>query len=97
MTSVIADRAYGSSKNIKYLQQNSIIGYILLFSSRSGKIQALMQKSFQYDKDNQEYICPSGIAMKGWKSGDRMIYKISDVICKNCSQNIQCSIPKKTN
>ena len=95
MTSVIADRAYGSSKNIKYLQQNSIIGYIPLFSSRSGKIQALMQKGFQYDKDTQEYICPSGIAMKGWKSGDRMIYKISDVICRNCSQNIHCSIPKR--
>jgi hypothetical protein len=94
MKSVIADRAYGSSKNIKHLQLNSITGYIPLFSSRSGKIQSLVQKGFQYNKDNQEYICPSGIVMKGWKSGDRMIYKISDSICRNCSKKTQCSIPE---
>lgn len=92
--SVIAHRGYGSSENIKYLQEQNITGYIPLFSRRSGQIQSLVQQGFKYNKDKEEYICPTGIVMKGWKSGDRMIYKISDNICKNCSLETQCGIYK---
>ncbi len=71
-----------------------LVSYIPLFSRRSGQIQSLVQQGFKYNKDKEEYICPTGIVMKGWKSGDRMIHKISDNICKNCSLETQCGIYK---
>lgn len=55
----IADRGYGSGHIISSLQAIGIKAYIPLFSSRSGESTNSVVPGFQYNKEQNTYICPS--------------------------------------
>lgn len=99
---VVADAGYGSEENYQLLANRNIEGYIkhnqFDRSQRSKNFDAFKSDNFQYDKQRDMIICPSGKPMKpigesyrttanGFKQ--KMI-KYQAVKCHGCPLREQC-------
>ncbi|GAN28253.1 transposase DDE domain protein [Legionella pneumophila] len=91
LSETIADRAYGSGEIISFLRQQTLTTYIPLFSSRSGSSENSVVEGFQYDQENNQYVCPQNVLLKPCKSqGDTTMYISSTKDCKQCSFASSC-------
>ena len=101
---IAADSGYSSYDNYEYLRKNKKIGYIPDQNFRKdlkGNKQPYHQDNFQYDKNNDKYICPEGKILElykerrkdyGYRKFQIKIYKGKD--CPNCSKKSLCTRQK---
>ncbi len=95
----IADRGYGSGHIISSLQAVGIKPFIPLFSTRSGGSTNSVIPGFQYNNEQNTYICPANFALKPGKvtPQDYVLYHSSVTNCRNCPIKENCLAPKKKN
>jgi len=96
---IIADRGYGSAKNLEYLDEKKIESNIPLWSRRSGaKVLEEFKKGFIYDSNNQEAKCPAGHKMdySYQELNDRVVFKVINKICKVCPKKEFCYLDSQT-
>jgi len=98
---IAADSGYSSYDNYEYLKKNKKIGYIPDKNFRKdlkGNKQPYRQDNFQYDKNNNKYICPEGKSLNlskirrkdcGYRKFQIKIYKGKD--CPGCSKKSLCT------
>jgi transposase len=95
---VKADAGYFSQGNIEYCEDNQITAYIPdemksveERQARKNEIPKYDRRNFQYDKDNNRFICPEGKALKldGKRKGSAVIYIGTE--CENCQEKALCT------
>lgn len=100
---IIADAGYGSEENYDYITASNIGNYVKynMFDSENTnehKKKIFLSDHFEYDKDNDQYKCPSGQILdfyrikeiqtdNGYKS-ERRVYKSRS--CQQCSYKGSC-------
>ncbi len=105
---VYADAGYGSIENYEYLNKKEIDGYVPDQYHRQRKkeqmndklITTYRQKDFKYNKEKDEYICPSGQVLKYVRTSKTTVYRNRAKIyagtnCKTCPTKMKCTKAKK--
>ena len=90
---IIADRAYGSIGNIKYLQENGMTTYIPLFHIDAGEPNRIaVQTGFKFSISDNTCECPEGHTFKGSQlpKSDTIRYTTKKTICVNCPVAKSC-------
>ena len=93
---IVADRRYGTIDNVVGVEQNGIRAFFPLHAeaARSRSTQNRFPASwFQYDADNDSYICPQGERLPYHSTDDRQQrynYKAPDAVCAACEVRAQC-------
>ena len=96
---VLADSGYASYKNLQYLEDKDIEGYIpdqILQSISKGRLKnaEFNKNNFKYDSKKDCYICPTGQELR-YQKYDRKrgiycgIYKCFS--CDKCSRKLECT------
>lgn len=99
---LVADTAYGSAENLAWLtKQRSIIPFIPLIDKSERKDGTFSRSDFEWDEDNDRYICPEGKYLlqsrrnysdprrKEPKTGRRR-YRATKAICETCPSKPKC-------
>lgn len=100
VTTILADKGYYSRQNIKDTQDLGISTLVPKTDTSGSEKKGIFNKSlFQYNEDNDVYICPAGNELqhrfKAIEGGlDIKIYFIG-MACKNCTIRSQCTRSKK--
>jgi hypothetical protein len=100
VTTILADKGYYSRQNIKDTQDLGISTLVPKTDTSGSEKKGTFNKSlFQYNEDNDVYICPAGNELqhrfKAIEGGlDIKIYFIG-MACKNCTIRSQCTRSKK--
>ncbi len=96
---VTADKGYYSSVEIKKCVDDNIETIVPLRNTATKKKikdAKFSKNQFQYDKDNDCYICPNNQILANsktqYKRNNRMldVYRLSSVICKSCPLKSSC-------
>ena len=99
VTTVAADKAYGTGENYKYLSEQDITPCISHKVNKSNCDPDFDHDKFEYDKINNRYICPAGNYLKFAQKKEkenRTVYKIDREICEQCPYFEKCVSSKKT-
>lgn len=93
---VVADTRFGTVPNVVSIEQNGIRAFIPLHTEAkrtSGKKQTFPSNMFQFDPEQNIYICPQGQTLHFYTTDNhsqRIVYKASDLICQACPVKSQC-------
>lgn len=98
-----ADTAYGNAENLGWLvRKRSIIPFIPVIDKSERTDGTFSRSDFEWDEDNDQYICPEGHALKqyrrnysdpnrGKNTGGRKKYRALKATCQICpSREICC-------
>ncbi len=99
---LVADTAYGSAENLAWLvKKREIIPFIPLIDKSERKDGTFSRSDFEWDEDNDRYICPEGEHLvatrrnysdprrKEPKKGRRK-YRATKVLCSACPSKPNC-------
>jgi len=96
---VVADKAYGTGENYKYLHEQSITPCISHKRKNCNRKPAFDNDKFLYDKNGDFYICPAENQLKfsHFKSDrNASIYKASRKTCQQCLHFHECVTSKNS-
>jgi transposase len=92
--SLAADSAYGSGKNLAWLVDDAKIApYIPVIDKSERKDGTFSRSDFNFDKENNNYICPNGKVLKTTGrvvNVDQHMYRASVPDCRVCSLKQKC-------
>ena len=89
ISEVTADRAYGSSENLKFLNGKRVKHYIPLWRPQVG--QGGQPEGFAYDSKKDRFRCPEGKYLEKCNTtGDVQLYRMSSKICSVCPRFHTC-------
>lgn len=97
---IVADRRFGTVENVVALEQNAVRAFIPLHTEAkrsSGKRKTFPANLFQYDPQQDSYICPQDQVLNFWITdthSQRRIYKAPDEVCAVCPVKAKCKIGK---
>jgi len=98
---IVADSKYGTIENYLSCHDRGIKAHMTDLKryqdNKGGKSGIFSSEKFEYDKENDCYICPAGEqlrALKLKKKRDSMDYIISKKLCNACSLKPQCTRSK---
>jgi transposase len=87
---VTADRGYGSSDNLIFLNKKGIKHYIPLWQQRVGK----QEDGFKYNPQKDRFRCPEGHYLYRLNNQDDLkMYTVSRKICVQCPRFSRCVSP----
>lgn len=92
----IADRGYGRGTTYEYFRSNGITTYIPLHSENLGEGK-ISRGEFQYDRENDRYLCPAGHYLYPYEKLEHGImkrYRVTGGHCKICPLRETC-LPDK--
>jgi transposase len=92
----IADKGYGRGPTYEYFRKNTITTYIPLHNESLGEGK-ISRGEFQYDRENDRYLCPAGHYLYPYEKLEHGImkrYRIKDGHCKTCPLRKTC-LPDK--
>jgi transposase len=99
---VVGDSAYGSEENYHYLEKEKIGNYLKyntyhIEKTKKYKSNPYRKENFPYDKEKDEYICPSGRRLNymGKKKEKTTTGFETDVKIYQCIDCAQCSLSDK--
>jgi hypothetical protein len=88
---VIADRGYGSGKNLLLLKEKGIESNIPLWSTKVGHSFNKADGRFAFDRSTMTAKCPEGHSMKQLKNdNESAMFVVSKKICEICPQYLSC-------
>ena len=92
---IIADAGYGSEENYQYLEDENLENYVKfnLFhkeQKRSWRKQRFRVENWEYDKENDEYICPANEKLEFIRDTHKKtdlgyVSELREYECQNCS------------
>jgi hypothetical protein len=94
---VLADTGYSGEAALQFLADNNIKGYI---PNKAGCRSRESREGFNYDKQNDRYICPEGKFLtfhnfkKAVNANTHKIYRTSVKDCRNCPFKDTCVNPQ---
>jgi transposase len=87
---VIADRGYGSGKNLLLLKEKGIESNIPLWSTKVGH-SFNKEEGFAFSRTTMTAVCPEGHPMKKIKNdNESSMFVLSKRICEICPQYLSC-------
>lgn len=93
-THVVADKAYGTASNYKYLHDRAQLPCIPHKRHNATNTKARPRSAFQYDKDADRYICPAGEVLERQSRRPnhrgQVIYRAPLSVCRACEQCEMC-------
>jgi len=95
----VADKAYGTGENYKYLHEQSITPCISHKRKNCNRDPAFSNNKFAYNKEQDFYTCPVGnqLKRKQFKSDkNAVIYKADRKICRQCPHFQKCVTSKNS-
>ena len=91
---VVADKAYGTTANYQYLQEQQILPCIPHKNHTATNTNAYPRSKFTYVAKSDHCICPAGEILKRQSSRPNMrgqvIYRVKASICRACDQCEAC-------
>ncbi len=100
VTTILADKGYYSRQDIKDTQDLGVSTLVPKTDTSGSEIKGIFNKSlFQYNQENDVYICPEGNELQHRLNSierglDIKIY-FNGMACKNCTIRSQCTRSKK--
>jgi transposase len=94
---LLADKAYWSGKNLRFLHQRGIIGHISRMNTKQQTEGLFSPEDFSFCPDKMELVCPHGQTSTSYreKPGKNGIeFKFTPSQCKNCPLKRQCTRSK---
>lgn len=95
LQSVGADQGFYSTENLKFLEEEKLIGYLPPRLQRN-HIQGYHQNRFRYDPQKDVFICPEGkiLEFKQYHSQYPHLkkYRARPKDCRICSQRVSCTV-----
>ncbi len=95
----VADKAYGTGENYKYLHEQGITPCISHKRKNCNRDPAFNNDKFSYDKEQDCYICPVGNQLKlrqFKRDKNATIYKADREICQQCQHFQKCVTGKSS-
>ena len=95
----IADKAYGTGENYKYLYEQGITPYISHQHQNCNRAPAFNKNRFSYNKEQDCYICPAGNRLKRSQfkhDKNATVYKADRKICQQCQHFQKCVTGKSS-
>jgi len=95
----VADKAYGTGENYKYLHEQGITACISHKRKNCNRDPAFGNDKFLYDKEHDFYLCPAGNQLKfsHFKCAkNASIYKAGRKACQECPQFHECVTSKNS-
>jgi transposase len=91
---VVADKAYGTAENYRYLQEQQILPCIPHKNHTATNKKAYPRSKFTYIHEADHYICPAGAILKRQSKKPnvrgQVIYRVNASICHACDQCEAC-------
>jgi len=100
------DNGYYSGKNLEVLEEKEIDAYVATGKgekkdkdSLENSSRKIVKSDFDYDKENDEFICPAGnsLILKGDRASGEKIYVAEKSACNNCTYKSRCCKSKQGN
>lgn len=97
---IVADRRFGTVENVVGLERNGVRALMPLHTEAkraSGKQNTFPTDLFQYDPEQDVYICPQGEVLRFYTNdyhSQRIIYKAHDKVCAACPVKKKCKTGK---
>jgi transposase len=96
---VVADRGYYNSEEIRSCEQANIVAYVAKPKTSSNKAKGQFDRSrFTYIKDDDEYECPAGerLTFRSERKEDgKQIRRYWSSVCGSCAIKSQCTTGKE--
>jgi len=95
----VADKAYGSGENYKYLYKQGITPCISHPRKNCNRDPAFSNDKFSYNKEQDCYICPVGNRLKRSqfkRDKNATVYKADRKICQQCQHFQKCVTGKSS-
>lgn len=98
---VVADAQYGTNDNFAACYQRGIRSHMADLRHTQTKVVArhgiFPEEQFQYDPENDRYICPAGKPLLRYEKLDRnyVVYRGSRQVCGGCALRTQCMRSKR--
>lgn len=104
---LVADTGYGGGRNLQYLEENQIDGYIPeshevhIGEKRRPRPDLFGKEDFQYDAKEDRYTCPEGKPLRPvarsrrktkYSQRDLIVYRTERGTCNLCPQREKCTI-----
>jgi len=98
---LIADTAYGTGPMLGWLVDRKIAPYIPVFDKAGRSDRTWSRADFEWDAENDQYICPEGHALKQFRrnysdpnrgpTGQGVArYRVLKLICQACPSKAKC-------
>jgi len=98
--SIAADKSYGTGPFLSWLLKREITPYIPVLDRKSQTFGKLTRDAFDYDADNDVYVCPEGHVLKLERTDLKTRvkkYKARKTTCRDCPLRSQCTdAPSRT-
>jgi transposase len=91
---VVADAKYGTMANYEFLDKTGMTAFIPPRNHRRGPSGIWGSDRFHYLKEQDIFMCPSGVPMKRFAhraSTQRVSYRVMPGSCKGCQFKAQCT------
>lgn len=96
-----ADKGYWFGKNLRFLQENNMIGHISWMKTKQQVSGLFTPEHFHFDLENMQVTCPNGIVSHSYRDRtkakeDRAGYefRFTKTQCQDCPLRAQCTTSK---
>jgi transposase len=96
-----ADKGYWFGKNLRFLQENHVVGHISWMKTKQQVSGLFTPEDFHFDAENMQVTCPYGVISKAYRDRtkaqeDRRGYefRFTKTQCQDCPLRDQCTTSK---
>lgn len=95
-----ADKGYWFGKNLRFLQENNIVGHISWMKTKQQVSGLFTPEDFQFDAENMQVTCPNDVISKAYrdrtKEKDRngFEFRFTKTQCQDCPLKAKCTTSK---
>ncbi|TVX97052.1 IS1182 family transposase [Paenibacillus cremeus] len=94
-----ADKGYWFGKNLRFLQENSILGHISWMKTKQQVSGLFTPEDFQFDAETMQVTCPHGVVSKKFRDRTKeerkgYEYRFTKTQCQGCPLRAKCTTSK---
>lgn len=96
-----ADKGYWFGKNLRFLQENNIVGHISWMKTKQQVSGLYTPEDFQFDVEKMQVTCPNGVASKAYRDRTKaredrkgFEFRFTKTQCQDCPLKAKCTTSK---
>lgn len=94
-----ADKGYWFGKNLRFLQENNMVGHISWMKTKQQVSGLFTPEDFQFDAKTMQVTCPNGVVSKKFRDRTQEVqkgyeFRFLKSQCQNCPLRAQCTTSK---
>jgi transposase len=96
-----ADKGYWFGKNLRFLQENNIVGHISWMKTKQQVSGLFTPEDFNFDAESMQVTCPNGVVSKAYRDRTKakedrtgFEFRFTKTQCQDCPIKAKCTTSK---